>query len=111
MAGPKRQPTETRLAAYLVKGDDECWGWRGPTNGKGPTIGRGGKGAGQMSARLLAYRLALGNESTCEVVTSCRVIACLNPRHLALREKTPLLALHRRFDAKVRCGADDECWP
>jgi hypothetical protein len=73
MPGKKRLPIEVRFAAYLVKsGDGECWGWTGPVSNKGqPTIGKGGKGAGQMSARALAYRLAFGTTPTREVLTIC----------------------------------------
>ena len=64
-----------------------------------------------MSARLLAYRLAFGCDPSGEVVTTCGSATCLNPRHFARREKKPLLMLRQRFEAKVRRGADDECWP
>jgi hypothetical protein len=46
---------EVRFAASLVNaGDDECWG----------------KGAGQVSARALAHRLALRTEPEREVLTT-----------------------------------------
>jgi hypothetical protein len=112
MPGMKRRPIEERFADYLVRaGEDECWGWTGPTSQNGyPTLGRGGKGAGQVSARLLAYRWAHGGEPDGEVIVTCGSTSCLNPRHLALRENKPLLTLRHRCDAKVKRGAEDECW-
>ncbi|HYH69268.1 MAG TPA: hypothetical protein VD866_31535, partial [Urbifossiella sp.] len=79
MPGKKRQPIEERFAAYLVKaGEDECWGWSGPTTNKGhPTLGRGGKGGGQVSARIVAYRLAHGSEPDREVMNTCDCRCCL----------------------------------
>ena len=111
--GPKRQPIEERFAGYLVKGgDDECWGWTGPTNGQGyPTLGRGGKGAGQASARLLAYREAFGCEPDCEVLTTCETTDCLNPRHLILADGSKSKAtIRKRFEARVTKAGPDECW-
>ncbi len=112
MSGPKRQPIEERFTAYLVKaGDGECWGWTGPTGKSGyPTIGRGGKGTGQMSARVLAYRLAFGIEPDREVLTACDTPCCLNPCHLILAGEKPKATLRRRFEAKVRKTGSEECW-
>lgn len=113
MPGIKRQPIEVRFAAYLMKGsDDECWDWLGPVTNTGqPTIGKGGKGAGQVSARALAYRLAVGTEPLREVLTTCGKKCCLNPRHLVLaggaKSKSTLRV---RFEAKVRRAGPKECW-
>lgn len=113
MPGQKRQPIEARFTAYIVKaGDDECWGWSGPVTNKGhPTLGRGGKGAGQVSARALAYRLAGGTEPDREVLTTCDRKCCLNPRHLVLaggaKSKATLVT---RFEARVEKAGPDECW-
>ena len=104
MPGPKRQPIEERFTGYLIKaGDDESWGWTGPVTNKGhPTIGRGGKGAGQMSARTLAYQLAFGTEPDREVLNTCDAKCCLNPRHLVLAGGAKSKAtLRKRFDARV----------
>jgi hypothetical protein len=113
MPGPKRRTIEVRFADYLVKaGDDECWGWTGPTAKNGyPTLGRGGKGAGQVSARIVAYRLAFGTEPDREVLTTCETTACLNPRHLVLAGGDKSKAtLRKRFDARVAKAGPDECW-
>lgn len=113
MPGPKRQPIEVRFASYLMRGGgDECWGWSGPNTNKGyPTIGRGGKGAGQVSARKLAYRLAYGVEPDREVMTTCDTTCCLNPRHLVLAggEKSKSTA-KKRFDSSVAKAGQDDCW-
>lgn len=113
MRGPKRQPIEVRFAAYLVKcGEDECWSWSGPiTNGGHPTLGRGGKGGGQTSARIIAYRLATGDNPDREVLNICDNKLCLNPRHLILAGAGKSKAtLQKRFEAKVRKARPDECW-
>lgn len=112
MPGTKRQPIEVRFAAYLVKGGkDECWGWTGPVTNKGhPTIGKGGKGAGQISARALAYRLAFGAELSREVLTTCETKICLNPSHLILAGEKSQLTRSQRFRAKVKEAGPDECW-
>jgi hypothetical protein len=112
MPGPKRQPIDARFAAYLLKaGDDECWGWSGPTGKSGyPTIGRGGKGASQISARVVAYRLAFGVEPDREVLTVCDTPCCLNPRHLIRAGEKPKMTLRKRFEAKVRKAGPGECW-
>lgn len=113
MPGVKRKPIEERFAGYLVKGgEDECWGWTGPITNKGhPTIGRGGKGAGQISARALAYRLAFGIEPDREVLTICETTACLNPRHLVLAGGAKSKAtLRKRFEERVTKAGPDECW-
>jgi hypothetical protein len=111
--GPKRATPEERFAGYLVPhGDDECWGWTGPFNGQGyPTVGRGGKGAGQMSARRLAYQLAFGAAPEGEVVVTCGTTVCLNPRHLLLRSEQPDKTLRKRFEQKVGKGGQQDCWP
>lgn len=77
MPGVKRRTVEERFASYLLKaGDDDCWGWTGPTAKNGyPTLGRGGKGAGQVSARIVAYRLAFGTEPDREILTTCETTA------------------------------------
>jgi hypothetical protein len=114
MRGPKRQPIEARFAAYLVKAaDDECWGWTGPVTSTGqPTIGKGGKGAGQVSARAIAYRLARGTQPSREVLTTCDKKCCLNPRHLVLAGGAKSKAtLRRRFEAKVQRAGPEECRP
>lgn len=113
MPGPRRQPIEVRFAGYLVQGDeDECWGWIGPVTNKGhPTLGRGGKGATQMSARIVAYRLAFGAEPSREVFISCETKICLNPRHLILAGEKSQSTLWQRFRAKVKENGLDECWP
>jgi hypothetical protein len=112
MPGVKRKPIEERFAGYLVKGgEDECWGWTGPTNGEGyPTIGRGGKGGGQMSARVLAYRLAHGENPAGEVIVTCGSGECLNPRHLELRTQKPIFTLRQRLDAKLRPEGECLLW-
>jgi len=113
MPGPKRQPIEDRFTGYLVKGgEDECWGWTGPTNQYGyPTLGKGGKGGGQVSARLLAYRQAFGTEPEREVLTTCDTTTCLNPRHLVLAGGDKSKAtIRERFDARVAKAGPDECW-
>ncbi|MFO0799729.1 MAG: HNH endonuclease signature motif containing protein [Gemmataceae bacterium] len=113
MPGKSRQPIEVRFAAYLVKaGDDDCWGWCGPvTNAGHPTLGRGGKGAGQVSARIVAYRIATGNEPDREVMTTCNSRCCLNPRHLVLAggEKSRA-TMRERFEARVEKSGPDDCW-
>lgn len=112
MPGPKRQPIELRFAAYLVKaGDDECWGWTGPvTNSGHPTLGRGGKGAGQTSARIVAYRIKTGDAPDREVLTTCDCKLCLNPRHLVLAGEKSKATLRTRFEARVEQAGPDECW-
>ncbi len=113
MRGPKRQPIEVRFAAYLMKaGEDECWSWSGPiTNGGQPTLGRGGKGGGQTSARIVAYRLATGGNPEREVLTICDSKLCLNPRHLVLAGGEKSKATMRvRFEARVEKAGADECW-
>jgi hypothetical protein len=113
MPGVKRRPIEERFAGYLIKaGEDECWGWTGPTNGRGhPTIGRGGKCGGQVSARKLAYRLAFGTEPGREVLTTCDTTCCLNPRHLVLAGGAKSKAtLRKRFEPRVQKAGPDECW-
>ena len=113
MPGIKRKFIEDRFAEYLVKaGDDECWGWIGPVTNKGhPTLGRGGKGAGQVSARILAYRIACGTEPNREVLTTCDSRCCLNPRHLVLAGGDKSKAtLRERFEARVAKAGPDECW-
>jgi hypothetical protein len=113
MPGPKRQPIELRFAGYIVKaGDDECWGWTGPVTNKGhPTIGKGGKGVGQMSARALAYRLAFGTDPGREVMTTCDNKCCLNPRHLVLGGGAKSKAtIRKRFESRVEKTGPDECW-
>ncbi len=114
MPGKPRQPIEVRFSAYLVRaGEDDCWAWSGPVTNEGhPTLGRGGKGATQVSARIVAYRLATGDEPGREVMTTCDSRCCLNPRHLVLagggKSKATLRA---RFGAKVAKAGPDECWP
>lgn len=112
MPGPKRQPIELRFAAYLVMaGDDECWGWTGPvTNGGHPTLGRGGKGAGQTSARIVAYRIKIGGEPDREVLSTCDCKLCLNPRHLVLAGEKSKATLRKRFEENVEKAGEDECW-
>lgn len=112
MPGPKRRPIELRFAAYLVKaGDDECWGWTGPvTNGGHPTIGRGGKGAGQTSARIVAYRLATESDPDREVLNTCDNKLCLNPRHLVLAGEKSKATLRRRFEQNIARAGENECW-
>lgn len=112
MRGPKRQPIELRFAAYLVKaGDDECWGWTGPVTKSGhQTLGRGGKGAGQTSARIVAYRIKTGDDPGREVLTTCDCKLCLNPRHLILAGGKSKATLRKRFEENVRTAGPDECW-
>lgn len=112
MPGPKRQPIEVRFAAYLVKaGDDDCWGWTGPvTNGGHPTLGRGGKGAGQTSARIVAYRIKTGSDPDREVLNTCDNKLCLNPGHLVLAGEKSKATLRTRFEARVEKAGPDECW-
>jgi hypothetical protein len=113
MPGPKRQHIELRFAAYLVKaGEEDCWSWSGPiTNGGHPTLGRGGKGGGQTSARIVAYRLATGDNPDREVLNICDRKLCLNPRHLLLAGAGKSKAtLQKRFEAKVQKSGPDECW-
>ena len=112
MPGKQRQPIEDRFAAYLVKADgEECWGWTGPTTNTGHlTIGRGGKGGGQVSARIVAYRLAHGSEPDREVMNTCDCRCCLNPRHLVLAGQKSKATLRERFEAKVAKAGPDECW-
>jgi hypothetical protein len=112
MPGKKRQPIEDRFAAYLVKGgEDDCWDWTGPVTNKGhPTIARGGKGTGQMSARILAYRLACGVEPDREVLTTCDNKCCLNPRHLVLAGEKSKATLRKRFEENGAKAGENECW-
>lgn len=112
MPGKKRQPIEDRFAAYLVKaGDDECWGWTGPVTNKGhPTLGRGGKGATQVSARIVAYRIVNVTEPDREVLNTCDNKLCLNPRHLVLAGEKSKATLQRRFEARVEKAGPDDCW-
>src|SRR4051812_8302885 len=111
MRGPTRKPLEERFADYLVKhGDDDCWGWTGPVTNKGyPTLGRGGKGATQVSARIVAYRLSCA-EPDREVLTTCETRTYLNPRHLILAGKKSKATLRDCFEAKVTKAGPDECW-
>lgn len=113
MPGPKRQPIELRFAAYLVKaGEDDCWSWAGPvTNGGHPTIGRGGKGGGQTSARIVAYRIIHGTDPDREVLNTCDNKLCLNPRHLVLAGQKSLATMRERFEANVAKAGPDDCWP
>lgn len=112
MPGVKRRPIEERFAGYLVKaGNDECWSWSGPINNSGhPTIGRGGKGAGQTSARIVAYRLSCGVEPSREVLTTCDTRVCLNPRHLVLAGEKSQATMRKRFEENVAKAGPDECW-
>lgn len=112
MRGRKRKPIEERFATYLVKhSDGECWGWTGPVTNKGhPTVGRGGKGSGQMSARRVAYRLAWGTDPNREVLTTCDNRCCLNPRHLVLAGDKSRATLQARFVARVEKAGPNECW-
>jgi hypothetical protein len=113
MRGPKRQPIEDRFAAYLVKaGDDECWSWSGPINNGGhPTLGRGGKGGTQLSARTVAYKIKTGSEPEREVMNTCDNRTCLNPRHLVLAggEKSRA-TMQMRFEARIEKDGADDCW-
>lgn len=113
MRGPKRQPIEGRFAAYLVKaGEDDCWSWSGPVTNKGhPTLGRGGKGATQMSARIMAYRIITGADPEREVLNTCDNKLCLNPRHLVLAGQKSNATLRERFAERVEKAGPDECWP
>lgn len=110
MPGPQRQPIELRFAAYLVKaGEDDCWSWSGPiTNGGHPTLGRGGKGATQVSTRLVAYRIMAGADPDREVLNTCDNKLCLNPRHLVLAGQKSKGTLQKRFEAKVQEVQPDE---
>lgn len=114
MRGPKRQPIELRFAAYLVQvGDDECWSWSGPvTNGGHPTLGKGGKGTGQVSARIVVYRIMSGTDPDREVLNTCDNKLCLNPCHLVLSggEKSRA-TMRERFEARVEKAGPDDCWP
>jgi hypothetical protein len=112
MPGIKRRPIEERFADYLVRGgDDECWGWSGPITNKGhPTLGKGGKGAGQVSARIVAYRLACGTVPDREVLTTCETKTCLNPRHLVLAGEKSQATMQKRFEENVAKAGPDECW-
>jgi hypothetical protein len=112
MPGIKRRPIEQRFAAYLVKvGDAECWDWTGPVTNHGhPTLGRGGRGAGQVSARIVAYRLAFGVEPDREVLNTCDTKICLNPRHLVLAGQKSRATIRERFEARVAKAGPDECW-
>lgn len=112
MPGKPRQPIEERFADYLVKaGDDECWGWTGPATNTGhPTIGRGGKGSGQTSARIVAYRIMTGTDPVREVLNTCDTRACLNPRHLVLAGEKSKATLRARFEERVAKAGPDECW-
>ncbi len=113
MRGPKRRPIEDRFADYLVKGgENECWGWAGPVTNKGhPTLGRGGKGTTQVSARIVAYQMAFGTEPDREVLTTCDNRLCLNPRHLVLAGGAKSKAtLRARFEARVEKAGPGECW-
>ena len=113
MPGKQRQPIEVRFAAYLVKaGDDDCWSWSGPVTNTGhPTLGRGGRGAGQTSARIVAYRIKTGADPDREVLTTCDSKFCLNPRHLVLAggEKSRV-TMQERFEERVTKAGPDECW-
>ncbi len=113
MPGPKRQPIEDRFAAYLVKaGEDDCWGWTGPTTNTGhPTLGRGGKGGGQTSARIVAYRIMTGAEPGREVLTTCDSRCCLNPLHLVLAGQKSLATMRERFEENVARAGPGDCWP
>jgi hypothetical protein len=108
----KRRPLEVRFAEYLVTaGEDECWGWSGPITNKGhPTLGRGGKGAGQVSARIVAYRLACGEEPDREVLNTCDTKICLNPHHLVLAGEKSRATIRERFAARIEKAGPDECW-
>jgi len=112
MPGKKRQSIEERFAAYLVKaGDDDCWSWVGPiTNTGHPTLGRGGKGGGQTSARIVAYRVMTCTDPEREVLNTCNNKLCLNPRHLLLAGEKSKATLRERFEAKVAKAGPDECW-
>jgi hypothetical protein len=113
MPGPKRQPIEVRFAAYLIKrGDDECWGWKGPViRGGHPVIGIGGQRSMQVSARQIAYRLFHGREPEEALHPTCGASDCLNPKHLALSSEKCLLTLRQRLESKIRRRGEDECWP
>jgi len=114
MRGKKRLPIEERFAAYLVKaGEDDCWGWTGPVTNTGhPTLGKGGRGGGQTSALIVAYRIACGVTPDREVLTTCDHKLCLNPRHLVLAGGAKSKATMReRFEARISKAAADDCWP
>lgn len=113
MPGPKRLPIEVRYADYLIKaGNDECWGWSGPITNQGhPTLGRGGKGAGQVSARIVAYRIMSGIDPEREILTTCDNKLCLNPRHLVLAGEKSRATLRDRFEERVTMTEPDDCWP
>jgi hypothetical protein len=63
-----------------------------------------------MSARALAYRLAVGREPDREVLTTCETTACLNPRYLVLAGGAKSKAtLRKRFVERVTKAGTDEC--
>ena len=64
------------LIMYTPLGPDECWVWRGRTDGKGYGLTQMGRGSVSVRAHRLAYRLARGQS---RAAWSCSIPATTRP--------------------------------
>ena len=63
-------------------GEDACWLWRGPDDGRG-TYGRATEGGRTHAAHALIYRKLVGPiPAGKEIDHLCRNTMCVNPKHL-----------------------------
>ena len=88
----KSTPADIRFWQYVdVKGDDECWEWKGSLTGTGyGVIGLGGRDQGKITAHRLSYMMFNGSIDKRDsyhglvVMHKCDNKICVNPHHLKL---------------------------
>lgn len=100
-----------------IRGEDDCWNWKGRTNQKG--VGLFAKQINKkrtaISAHRLAYSLTFGEISDDVVIEStCENHLCCNPKHLRIQSKENRSNIDekiiQRFWSKVDIKDKDSCW-
>lgn len=99
-----RTLSERLWARIDVRSDGECWLWIGAAvKGKYGTLGRGGRGQGNVLAHVAVYEELVGEvPDGWQVDHTCRVTLCCNPRHL--EAVTQAENLRRQAAAKTHCN-------
>ncbi len=108
---PRRHalPLDEKLATRTDRsaGPDGCWPWIGTIGNWGhPTVNHDNK---TLSVRRVVWEKMTRSPPAKNrwVTTTCDLLKCVNPRHLALRAHHDVLA---KFWEKVKKADGDACW-